>query len=325
MRRSSAYKSSRSSKKLVKKIKSFLVYSSLAVFLVLFLSQIFLSNILEYSFSLAKSGVGKDFKNADKYNLLLVNKNSLGEVLGVDLVVFDKLNLRLYTFEIDTLQENFTYQKKVGSIKSLFNGNFNQNDFVSSFEKNYGLMINHSMVFGGEEFDLYKKTVQGETKLNEIIGVFGIKDVGIRNTFLMYSFSKDLGVEDKKTLKINSIFNLDKELKSIYLDSEIANEKLSISIVNSTGINGLGKRISRFVTNFGGRVIDVNSRNEEIKESFILYKEESKSLDYLSNILGIKNKKKISEFSTGSAVEHPEIIKSDIVVVLGLDIPEDLK
>jgi len=323
MRRRTAYHSR--SKKLVKKIKSFLIYSFLSIVLVVFVSQIFLSNILEYSFSLASSGVGKDFKNADKYNLLLVNKNSLNEILNLDLVIFDKNNHKLFTYSIDVHESNFYMDKKINSIKYIFKDReFKQEDLVRSFEKNYGILINHSMVFGGDNYELYKKTIEGETKIAEMKDVFSIKDLGIRNTFLMYSYSKDLNIEDKKTQKISSIFELDKQLKDIYIDSEIADEKLSISVINASGINGLGKRVSRYVSNTGARVVDLNTRNENLDKSVILFKEDSKTSSYLANILNIENKLKVEKGSS-KYQEFPDLIKSDVVVVLGLDISEDLR
>lgn len=323
MRRRTAYHTK--SKKLVKKFKSFLIYSFFSIVLVLFISQIFLSNILEYSFSLAKSGVGKDFKNADKYNLLLVNKNSLNEILDLTLIVFDKSNQKLFTYELDVREESFYMDKKVNSIKFLFkNSEFNQDLLVTAFEKNFGILINHSMVFGSENYLLYRKTVEGDIKLTDLKEVLSIKNIGIRNTFLMYSFSKDLGIENKRTAKISSIFDLDKELKQIYLDSEIAEEKLSIAVVNATEINGLGKRVSRYVTNTGGRVVDVSTKNENIDKSIVLYKEDSKTLSYLSNILNVENSVKVEDGSS-KYTEFPELIKADVVIVLGLDISEDLR
>jgi len=323
MRRRTAYHTR--SKKLVKKVKSFLIYSFFSIVLVLFVSQIFLSNILEYSFSLAKSGVGKDFKNADKYNLLLVNKNSLNEVLDLSLIVFDKSNEKLFTYEIDVHEENFYMDKRVSSIKYLFkNSTFNQDELVKSFEKNYGILINHSMVFAGDEYLLYRKTIEGEIKITELKDVLSIKNIGIRNTFLMYSYSKDLAVEDKKVIKISSIFDLDKELKQIYIDSDIAEEKLSIAVVNASGINGLGKRVSRYVSNTGGRVIDLSTRNENLEKSFVLYKDDSKTMSYLANILNIENTLKVDEGSS-KYNEYSELIKADIVIILGLDISEDLR
>lgn len=323
MRRKTAYHTR--SKKLVKKFKSFLIYSFFSIVLVLFISQIFLSNILEYSFSLAKSGVGKDFKNADKYNLLLVNKNSLNEILDMTLVVFDKSNEKLFSYEIDVHEENFYMDKKVNSLKFLFkNSDFNQNELIKAFEKNYGILVNHSMVFGSEEYSLYRKTIEGEIKLTELNDVLGIKNLGIRNTFLMYSYSKDLVVENKKVTKISSIFDLDKELKQIYIDSEIAEEKLSISVVNASGINGLGKRVSRYVSNTGGRVIDLSTRNENLEKSIILYKNDSKTMAYLSKILNIDNALKVEDNSS-KYNEFSELYKADVVIILGLDISEELR
>ncbi len=323
MRRRTAYKTK--SKKLVKKIKSFLIYSTLSIVLILFISQIFMSNILEYSFSLAKSGVGKDFKNADKYNLLLVKKNSLNDILEVTLIVFDKSNEKLFSYELDVHQENFYFEKKVSSLKFSFKDKeFKQEDLVKNFERNYGLLINHSMVFRSNDFDFYRKAVEGNIRITELGDLLDIKNLGIRNTFLMYSYSKDIPVENKKVTKITSIFDLDKELKQIYIDSEIAEEKLSISLVNASGINGLGKRVSRYVSNSGGRIIDLTTKNTNESKSIIFYKQDSKTASYLSKVLNIENMIKVEEGSS-KFQDYPELIKSDVVVVLGLDISEDLR
>jgi hypothetical protein len=198
-----------------------------------------------------------------------------------------------YNYILENLKKDDTKEldKQIKDIKFMISNNRgNQDELVLAFEKNYGLIINHSMVFGNDEYQLYKETVQGEIKLTELGEVLSIKNIGIRNTFLMYSYSKDINVENKKSSSVSSIFQLDKEIKSIYLDSEIANEKLSISVVNATGINGLGKRVSRYVSNMGGRVVDVSSRNENLNKSVIIYKGESKSLDLISDSVLLNNK-----------------------------------
>ena len=92
-------------------------------------------------------------------------------------------------------------------------------------------------------------------------------------------------------------------------------EGLSITVVNATSINGLGKDYARMILNSGGRVVDITSSNSEEATSHLVYKEDSKTLGLLSNSLGISSKSTHDEVG----MKYPEIIKSDIVVVLGVD------
>jgi hypothetical protein len=309
-------------RRFIKGLKQNLIYLSIAFVLVFLISNIFLSSILEYSFSLAKGGIGDDFNNANKFSLLVVNKDSMNNFREVDLMIFDKLGGRLYEFNLDVAQSNFIFRDNVYSLEEIYSkATLNQEDFVSAFEKNYGIAVNLAMILNPTDYEMYKKAISGNLMLQEIYGVSQIENIGVRNTFLMYSFSRNIPLENKKRLDIKNSVQLDRELSNIYLDSEVGLEKLSISISNSSEINGLGKKVSRFVTNSGGRVVDITT-SETTQKSIIYYKDYSKSLEYLSKILNIKE---LQKYNDEILEKYPESVKSDLVIVLGLDIEELLR
>ncbi|MEM4230728.1 MAG: LytR C-terminal domain-containing protein [Candidatus Pacearchaeota archaeon] len=66
----------------------------------------------------------------------------------------------------------------------------------------------------------------------------------------------------------------DEMIADIFEEKKIAQEKLSIEIVNSTDESGLGSRIARLITNIGGNVILVSTSQKAEDKSMIFYKKE---------------------------------------------------
>lgn len=66
-------------------------------------------------------------------------------------------------------------------------------------------------------------------------------------------------------------------------------EKISIAIVNGTGVAGLGNRIARLITNIGGNVVSVSTSDNLISDSEILYsKENNYTARRIAQILSFK-------------------------------------
>ncbi len=82
----------------------------------------------------------------------------------------------------------------------------------------------------------------------------------------------------------------DKITTSLFLDSALSAEKMSIHIINGTGVSGLGNRLARLITNMGGNVISVTSAQEAIEKSKISCVQIDNALPYtcrrLSYLLG---------------------------------------
>lgn len=298
------------------KIKNFLTYSFFAIVIALFIGNFFSLNIIEYSFALAKSGGVIDFKNDEKFSILLLSSNSLNEVKNLTILVFDKKGNSLNRFDID-LNTDLLINGEDVPVKELLNkvSKNSKTEIEHTLESNFGLEFGGIYNLNVSEYNEYLKIVSGEGSFLELPKVSEIPGANLRDSYLMYSFSSGLDVKDKRVNPIKSTDSFDKEIRDIYLDSVVGREALSITVVNATPVNGLAKNFSRKILNAGGRVVDITSSDTTEEKSFIIYKENSESLDTLANYLGIS--KKVSHDEIG--LKYPEVVKSDIVVVVGLD------
>jgi hypothetical protein len=301
---------------LSKKIKTFLTYSFFAVVVSAFLLNFFSSNLLEYSFALAKSGGVVDFKSDEKFNVALISANSLGEVKNVTVLLFDKKNKSLHKFDLDLGVETYSKGQDV-ALRDLFKliDKDSTEELKQILEQTFALNFGIVLALNPSDYSDYLRILSGEAYITELARLPEIPDVSLRDSYLMYSFSKDIDLKNKNDVKIKSLASFDNEVRDIYLDSQIGKEGLSITVVNATSINGLGKDYARKILNSGGRVVDITSSNSEEADSHLVYKEDSKTLDLLSNSLGISSKTTHEEVG----MKYPEIVKSDIVVVLGID------
>ena len=301
---------------LTKKIKSLLTYSFFAVVISVFLLNFFSSNLLEYSFALAKSGGVVDFKSDEKFNVVLISSNSLGEIKELTVLLFDKKNKALHKFNTD-LELEVTVSGEDVAIRNLFkvidkgNKELVKKTMSDIFAVNFGL----AMTLNPTDYSDYLRILTGEAYITELTKLSELQDISLRDSYLMYSFSKDIDLKSKTETKVKSLAAFDDEIRDIYLDSQVGKEGLSITVVNATNINGLGKNYARKILNSGGRVVDISSSDVQESTSKLVFKEESKSLPLLANYLDITTKTSHEEIG----MKYPEIVKSDIVVVLGID------
>jgi hypothetical protein len=105
---------------------------------------------------------------------------------------------------------------------------------------------------------------------------------------------------------------LQSRLKSAFVDSEIADEALSVQIKNASGVVGLGNSFKQIVTNLGGRVISVETLSDD-KTRVVLYSEQTLLAQKMAAFLNV-------ELARGEGEGE-----GDIVVVLGKDLKERLK
>lgn len=82
-------------------------------------------------------------------------------------------------------------------------------------------------------------------------------------------------------------YETDKLVSSLFKDSEIAREAVSIQVVNGTDITGFGNRLARLLSNNGGTVIAVSTAAESVQSSRITYiGHKTYTISRLSQILG---------------------------------------
>lgn len=115
-------------------------------------------------------------------------------------------------------------------------------------------------------------------------------------------------IKDLSPLDLTNNLVVDKTINGLFLDPTIMSERLSIQVVNGTGVSGLGNRLTRLITNLGGEVVAVNTSEKELNDSKITYNDKkSYTAERLGRILGFK------------LVKKQESGFSDIVIEIGND------
>ncbi|MFH1833269.1 MAG: LytR C-terminal domain-containing protein [Candidatus Levyibacteriota bacterium] len=156
-----------------------------------------------------------------------------------------------------------------------------------------------------EGFDsLFKSALLGraDTKLTAI-------DIA-RLWLFSKTVSKSL-VTNKNFLNTSEISDeeIDEISSSLFNDEVVAREKISIAIINGTNVLGFGNRLARLISNIGGNVVSVSSK-EFLENSEITYTKNASStntLKRLNQILGFRK----------SESEKAEI--ADITIRIGKD------
>ena len=114
-------------------------------------------------------------------------------------------------------------------------------------------------------------------------------------------YERDLSSKD--FLSINSFTS------SFFIDTEIANEKTTIEIINGTSVYGLGNRLANLLNNIGADVVLVTSSDTVEDSTKVLYSGDlSYSVKRISGILGVKPTK----------TSQRDI--SDVTIIIGKDI-----
>jgi len=80
-----------------------------------------------------------------------------------------------------------------------------------------------------------------------------------------------------------------------FADSTIDNENVTISIVNASGISGLGTRLEHLITNTGATVVSVTTSPTSKRTSSIAYSDDSYTLKKVGQLLGFSNEKKTEQ------------------------------
>lgn len=315
-----AARRSRKKSKIISKIKSILMYSFVSIVVVGFLINTFLSNILEYSFALAQDSTNIDFKSSEKYPIVLISKNSIGEVKAFDLIIFDKTLKKVIEYNLSS-NIKFELDSEEKSIEELLAQLKNEPSFDEKvwlkkvIEDNMSLKVGDILISNDTQYKTLKNVITGGASIFELWEIKESLHLPLRDIYLMYSFSKNLEFKDFKKYKISGFESLDSSLRENHLDSVIGKEGLSISIINATGVAGLAREQGRFLSNYGGRVVDLANSSELSETSKVIFKSQSDSVKKIADLLDITALTPASEVG----YTYPEIIKSDIVVVLGLD------
>lgn len=132
----------------------------------------------------------------------------------------------------------------------------------------------------------------------------------ILDTARLYLFAKSIP-GNKITLHTYTFpkdrLRAETESANEFIDIKMGNERLTISIINASGISGIGSRLEKVLVNAGINIISVTTSPEDIAVSKISYREGSHTVNRLISYLNYQSQK-----TKDTAV-------SDIIIVIGKD------
>lgn len=136
-------------------------------------------------------------------------------------------------------------------------------------------------------------------------------NVTVFDKFRLFLLAKGTTTNNKTVEKISLSHqspDMNTILVSALTDQDIANENISVQIINATDISGFGQRLGRVLTNMGTNVVDVSTAQNTQKTSTIAYfGNESYTLDRLQRMLGLR------------AIKLTKQSIADIIITIGND------
>ncbi|MDE2591119.1 MAG: LytR C-terminal domain-containing protein, partial [Patescibacteria group bacterium] len=132
----------------------------------------------------------------------------------------------------------------------------------------------------------------------------------IADRIKLWLFAKDLKEADisNSQLQLPVTADENKTIEKLFTDRTLYQEAKTITIVNSTDLNGLASRFAKLLTNIGANVIMVTSGNTQQKSSIQYVGATSYTLSRISRIIGVVPK-----------VINSTTAISDITVIIGED------
>lgn len=126
-----------------------------------------------------------------------------------------------------------------------------------------------------------------------------------------------------ETAYIDNTEMLDEEMSDVTFESAIALEKKNIAILNGSNTSGIAGFGSRVMKNVGGRVVGVSNASTTYDRSVLIVDDmESKTVAYIADVFGIKDI--VLKSDSGDKYKESEIDRSDIILIIGLDIAYEL-
>ena len=156
-----------------------------------------------------------------------------------------------------------------------------------------------------------------QEKLPDLMGKLILKfnnlktNLTIVDIFRLYLFSRTIPqnyIYEKEISSNLDNLNTDKLISHFFTDEIIEKENVSIKIINSTGINGLGNRLARLISNMGGNVVIVATEERLENQSSISYfGKKTYTAERLAKILGFQ------------LIKADKKAITDIIITIGKD------
>lgn len=136
----------------------------------------------------------------------------------------------------------------------------------------------------------------------------GLTSVDVFRLWLLASGMQKKDIESQQFTTALSEDEVDEKLEELFIDEVLANEKISVEIVNATGISGRGSKLERMLSNMGIPVVQVTTASRPENHSSIQYADET-----------TYTLKKLQQLLQYRASQMTEQGLSDIIIVVGRD------
>lgn len=256
------------------------------LYIKIFLSCVLIAGFLSVSYKIFILVKDSSFKY-DSFNLLVVGKKA-------QLVHFDSDKKKMAIIDLISPEQTFNNKHKISS--SLVVGIPIDGKIIYSLKDNDFLSIKNVLpiILTPQKYKLEGINQFDILKLSAFSYLVSKSDK---------SFEKiDLGGQEKVA---------GSKFLSVFRDPEILNEKLSIEIINSTDIDGLGGKITTILENASYNIISISTGTHQ-ESRIITQRKESVTVKRLQSFFGIE------------VVKARDQGIADVSVILGRDLVKNL-
>lgn len=334
------------SQKTQRKIKQ-----SATVALLLFLSLSFLGGIWVYKaltkpFASADSSTSFDINNADIVSLAIVSVEDIDQTLArtstIHFLIMDKSMKKVLSYEVG-LDVETDIPGKFG-VEPYANilplGMMDDEDLGSgakllgeSLEKDFAFNVDRYMVVDDKVIGPVLDTFvygQGNSLLNTDTLqdlVLSVKtNITISEFYNMFTFVRSLRedrfiVNKGYTNYFEDLESLDESIRDITFDSDVANEKASVGVLNGSEMPGVANFAARVVKNVGGHVISTENASKTYEKSILLVSStELAVVKEIQKFFDIENVVLKGRGGVNESVSD----RVDVTLIIGFDIAESL-
>jgi hypothetical protein len=291
------------------------------------------------SFASAQDENSLNYEEKDIFTILVFSSSDISSstphIKNLKLVLLDKKDVEVTTVALDN-QAEFEVQGKFGKekvqdlmtlSKSVSSQDHDAEEFfVKVIENNLKLKIDRYIYVNDDQLSSIDSLFSSS---NDLGFVLLLKDFAFNNL----SGNLKTNVSDRELYSIFEFLSkeptlLNKQykeypafLKNVVFNSNIAEEKFMISILNGAKISGAGNYSSEVIEYAGGRATFVgNAKNEYLESIIVTDNPDSQSVKYLKSFFKVDKVENKSKFS----FIESDVERADVTLILGLDFTKNI-
>jgi hypothetical protein len=340
-------------KKAKRSKKMQVIVAVLSFFLLTTISAMFLFGVGVYrivtqSLTSALSPSSHDVISDSTYTILVIDVDSFNKrpllTDKVDFYVLDKSSKKVSLFHVDpSIVLDLPGPLKEESLnKVLALGMMGQGEFLDpgvffmkrTIQKLFGYKVDKYILTKSDYYPQISRllnfgSLDGFFNLDELTKLSGsIKtDLSVGEVYDTYRFINTLPSDRITAVNLtqNLVENptyIDDTLAEISFDSNVAEERKSVAVLNGSGVTGLASYGSRVAVNHGARVTFLDSTTKIFSTSVIVADDPtSYTVRDLARFFGINT---IISKERASELNEAAVDRADVVLILGLDTSESL-